>query len=201
MASQPSLSYGDTFCVEPGDLSSSDANTVECHCEYEHEACAQLTEDREICLCQQFLLFQCDSEMEVSEQIWIDLLSSKLEGFPSSDYWGCGAFLESLTGEDYVYTVVIRVRNRDDRDKIFNRIDRQFIHLQSEEFDGDDSLWLYCSDSCCVQGFFEKFDIWEHQRGVFNFTFGNELVLRDVQSLNADRLAVSALFMNTGEAS
>lgn len=181
-------SYADALCLEPGVLSS----TLEYHCWFGHWNCSTLMEKRRSCLCEQFVLFHGTSNLEVSEQTWSDLFLSKLGGV-SHPFWGYRRLEQSVFGNLYVYKVLIEVCSLEDRNRVFNLIDRQSIPLNSDEFGFDHYIWLYGYNSCCIRDLFWEIDPFRQKKEACEVTFGDDNVLEEVNALLSEYLYVSGV--------
>lgn len=181
---------------------------MQCHCN--HNSCVELAKKRRSCLCGQFLLVFCGSAVPVSGQTWADVLTTQLKELTieyvmldereapkpvTYRFWGNESILQSGTGEDhdYVYRVVFEVWDSEDRDRIMNHIDGQYVKVQHERSEegeqgqGDFEVSFHCHRSCCVQQFFTEFNRWQ-MKDVSVATFGVGTVLSDVEELHNDFL-------------
>lgn len=185
-------SYADAFTVEPGGLSDTDSTTsssssddevrytpdVRSHCWFPHRKCKLLSSRLGRCLCGQFLLARCETEMSLSGQTWVDMLYPLLKGI---DYgvWGCG----SLRGRLYHHVIVFRVRREDDREKLLKIINERYIDMRGDEFASDGTRELCCDSSCCYEDFFSRFRLGQKKEGEADMTFGAGQICEDVWKL------------------
>lgn len=123
----------------------------ECHCLGKHPECFKLVKKRGRCLCEQFVLLNCESQVALSEQSWKDILSPMVEGV-CHRFWGYGSFYGTVLRKYFVYTVVIRVENAHDRNRILTLIDESLINDLYIP-GGYSRLDLSGNESCCVQDF------------------------------------------------
>lgn len=172
--------------MEPGVCTS---GTVQCHCGHEHHICRGLAKKRGSCLCRQFLLFVCHSDVVLSEQMWRDVLSLRFNDINYS-FCGYGSFLKTDSFEGYVYALVIRVNTLNARDQILDLIDRQRMTLKRDGFVDDIIVLFHYLKLCCVEQLFRMFDPWWEQKNddASGICFGDLEAFVDIQMLYFEHL-------------
>lgn len=145
-------------------------NTVLYHCEHEHVSCFELSQKHGVCVCGNFVFARSDCEVVTPKETWVNILTSLLEGFPSSKYWGFESshkrkFGQWNLGDAYISVVIIRVKDSVDGDRIVDLLD---LFKPKGETAG-----LTPYHSCCVEDFEEQF-VRDEKRSQL-FTFGDNL--------------------------
>lgn len=175
---------------------------VECHCGHKTESCVEWIERRGVCLCGQFVLATCVSQVRTSKETWMNVLTSLVEGI-DCPFWGSTSISRcGITGDAYAYAcvIIVLVESWAAHKRITDRLDDRYRKMRGIESVKDSTRELITSATCCPKGFLGvlRGNCKNKTCCANDFTFGDKRVYEDWVWFNSFDLLKRVAFLSDG---